>query len=1729
MTVIENLSPKVPVIGPFKVKDIIPITFTYNDMEDVKIEVDGVELVYDRDYEVREQSVVLKVEVDGKVPVTVYRDTPIDQQAEFPQNNKFDSSKINAALDKLCMQNQEQQEELGRSVKVPIEIKDFNGTLPVPIAGKTLRVTADGKGFEYSGYDPDVAVDVTKEQFEAAKAEAVKAATSATEAKASETTATTKANEASASATLAKKWATDTAVIENGLYSSKHYAEDAKATHNKALTDIAAAKKDATDTIAKDKSDADASLKKTLDDYLKQIKDQGTNSTGSVTAAGTSALNSIVQTTEVEKNNAVEDIRKASASIKAADTEAARVAIAGYQDTGVAAVKRAETDALQAVSERADAETEAALDEIDEERDKVLNSISVLQTTTEANVATMLENAKEELNNTKDELEEAFDIKSEATLAEAIGYTETCRQYADVATASARWGNISGNIVDQQDLKTTLATKGDGLVYEDGLLYLTSGGQIVSEGIQVSAGGGGGGGMVTSITLTNMLDKDELYVAAGNPAPVSFKYENSENLQATVQFRINNTVKYTTRINHGQTLTTDLAPYLDAGYNYVQVRVTDLNNATKSIIYVINTISLSISSTFDAQTIYTAPIPFRYTPVGDVEKTIHFELDGEEFYTETTTASNRQLSKVITMEHGVHNLRVWATAEVQGIAVQSNILAYEVMYAAGSSTLIASEFSRTDYVEGETVNIPLTIYNPRQLTTETKVYVNDELVSSLVATRAKFTWSKVMTVTGPVEIKVVAGDSTRIFNIVVEESDLKVEAVTENLELYLSAVGRNNNDANKTEWKYNNIACNLTGFNYVTNGWINNALKISNGARVEIPLKIFKNDFRTNGKVIEIEFATSNVQDFDSIVASCMSGNRGFQVSAQRAVFKSEQETIEARFKEDEHIRLGFVVEARSANRLIYTYLNGVISGIAQYPTDDDFSQINPVNIVLGSDTCDLDVYCIRVYDSALTHYNMLDNYIADRYDIAEKLKLYTANNIYDNYGNVLYNKILNQLPIMTFTGELPSAKGDKKKIIVEYENDADSTRNFRMENVTLDIQGTSSQYYPKKNYKISKLPEAYSLRPGAPAEKVFTLKADYMESSHAHNTGLARFINDLYTTKTPAQEENDKVRNTIDGFPIAIYYRATEDATPSYFGVYNFNNDKESPNVLGFTEGCESWEFANNTSARCLFLSKDFANEDDVLTDFEARYPADYDNYTYLQDLMTWVVDCQGNPAKFKAECEQHFNLDFLLTYYIISEFFGMVDSRAKNMFLSKYQDGKWYCHFYDMDTALGLNNEGVNDFDFNIEYHDTIGTENVFNGETSGLWNLVEQAYSAEIETLYNELRNSGRLTYDKVMSYLYNDQIAQICEAQYNSDADFKYISPLVEDGIATYLYTAQGSRADHMKWWLAGRFNYMDSKYTASAYKSDYMTLRLYTPTTWSEVAPSATINVTPYADQYVKIRYGSYDVATRAKHGELTPIVPPDITFNDTETILYGASQITSVGDLAPLYAGTIDVSYATKLTELKIGHGGSYQNTNLKNLTLGNNTLLQKLDIRNCPSLTGSLDMSGCTGIKEVKATGTSLTSIKLPEAGAVARLELPDTITNLTIKNQNNIEEFVCGNNISTLILENTNLDTKQLFESNPVTKVRLIGVDWTLEDFSILDYIYTLVGSDEQGNNVEHGVIAGKVRISNVKESICNEYRDRFVGLEFIVDNYADEDYIYTDFGEAITTDKGEALLYT
>lgn len=444
-----------------------------------------------------------------------------------------------------------------------------------------------------------------------------------------------------------------------------------------------------------------------------------------------------------------------------------------------------------------------------------------------------------------------------------------------------------------------------------------------------------------------------------------------------------------------------------------------------------------------------------------------------------------------------------------------------------------------------------------------------------------------------------------------------------------------------------------------------------------------------------------------------------------------------------------------------------------------------------------------------------------------------------------------------------------------------------------------------------------------------------------------------------------------------------------------------------------------------------------------------------------------------------------------------------------------------YDMDTAIGINNEGALVFSYNLEDIDqTEGGADVYNGQQSVLWKNIRAAFGPELQAMYQQLRSTGALSYN-LTEQMFEEHQDKWPEAVFNEDAFYKYIQPLIDDNNASYLSMAQGSKEEQRKWWLYNRFRYIDSKYNAGDALTDVITLRGYAKN---------NIMITPYADVYASVKYGSYLVQTRAARNQAYELVCPLDNVNDTEIYIYSASQLKSVGDLSGLMVGYADFTNATKLQSLKLGEGGNYENGNLTELHLGNNVLLGTLDVRNCPALEQAVDISGCTNIEHVYFEGTAITSLTLPNGGILKTLHLPGTITNLTIRNQTAISDFQItdASNITTLRLENvsTAVNSKSMVMALAAnSRVRLIGFYWTAADAdeidAILDKLDTMRGLDEQGNNVATAQVSGEIHTTNLTGAQIAEFSARYPYINVTADHTTSNLYYYNY--------DGTSLLYT
>lgn len=1307
------------------------------------------------------------------------------------------------------------------------------------------------------------------------------------------------------------------------------------------------------------------------------------------------------------------------------------------------------------------------------------------------------------------------------------------------------------------------------------LHFYDSEGNDVYEPVHIE-GGGGGGSSSSTVKLTNQNGTNTFTVADGSTVPLMFDFSSTESDIPTgdgnCQITVNGVVKATFGISQGLN-TVDVSKYLASGSNTVRITCTDIYGNYKSLIYKVSVIEMYITSTFDANVPYNGDITYKYTPYGSIEKIVHILVDGNEVESIKGSTSGRQFTYIITaLTHGIHTLDVYATATLNEQTMESKHLVYEVMCTeeGNTSAMISSVYDVTNVSEGTQVSIPYIVLDPAKLSTDVTLDIytivdGEEAIYStqtITVDRTRQHWNTRRYPVGTVYFRIAYGQIKKVHQIEVVESSVNVEPETNDLELSLNSEGRSNGESNPAVWTSGDYTTEFSGFNWIMNGWLtdetgDSCLRLNGDAKAEIQFKPFDNDIRTHGKTLEIEFAIRNANNRKATVINCLSGGIGFEINADTAYIRSEQSEVNCKYKDETKVKLAFVVEARSEYRQLSIYLNGILSDVVQYPDSDNFQQKEPVNIVIGSPECGVDIYNIRSYSTALNASAITNNYIADIKDVIEKTEAYERNDIYDEYGNLSFENAKTKNSVMVIVGELSQSKGDKKKVRVKYYDIDDPSIDYIEDDVTLDVQGTSSQYYARKNWKLKYGTNHYIDKTHLPA-KVICIKVDYAESTGTHNTQNAVFVETLYSEKIPPQDVDPKCRTTIYGKPILLFHQKDENSEPTFYAKANYNYDKGAEHVFGFTSDydVECWEFCNNTSDACNFLAEIPENWGD---DFEARYPEDCTDITRFKQMHDWVVSTRRDTAtgaaldatfvdqdgteyttdtaeyrlaKFKKEFEEHFDMHYALIYYVYTFFALMVDQRAKNMFLTYWASkNKWYAYFYDNDTCFGINNEGQLVFDYYHEDTDKLNGANVYNGQNSVLWCNFRDAFQDKIKETYQNLRNNGYITYDKLVERFITNGSDKWSESIYNEDSDFKYIAMLRTAGDATNLSQVRGSGEEHFRYMVENRLNYCDSKWYASDYANDYISLRIYTPEEWTAVEPNAAITITPFSDMYAGVRYKANGSLLQERVQSGIPVTfGSDITetFNDTETAIYGAHQVSSIGDLAPLYCGSINVSNADKLMELKVGDGTEgYANTNLIELSVGQKKFLRNIDVQNCPNFSSTLDLSGCPNIEEVYAKGSGITGIDLPEGGILKKIQLPATITNFTIKRQIYVDEvtFEGYDKIKTLWVEGCpTIDSFDILSKSPnVERLRITNVKLNYDTAEEMIELASrpIRGIDENGTNVETMWIDGTCHIKTLTGSEYAAIKAAFPYLTITYDHITSYCYFYNY--------DGSELLYT
>lgn len=882
--------------------------------------------------------------------------------------------------------------------------------------------------------------------------------------------------------------------------------------------------------------------------------------------------------------------------------------------------------------------------------------------------------------------------------------------------------------------------------------------------------GQAGGGTIEegyNITLQSAIDRI-FATLEGDTIELKFRYSSIDqdglNDGPGIGTLIVNDVKKTTIAVAQKLQTFDITKYLVLGDNDVQLVVENSDGKQKTLTYSISVINLSLTTNFKSMDIYTSDTSFAFVIIGSGTKTLHYLMDGNELYNEEITSTNKLAYsyKIPMQTAGAHLFTCYATMETNNMSIQSNTLTLGMMYVTDEmvDTHILSTFQQTESTQGEIITIPYMVYNPFLETTNVKLeIINPDnsiyFTKEIIVNQTTQNWVIQDYPAGQIIFRITASsdsgtDAIKEFHMTIHESTFNLSVIKDNLALEFTANGRSNAEKNPAQWNYNDIDASFERFVWSgADGWVESdagetVLRFLPKDKMVIPFYPFATDKRSNGYTMEFELSSHNVNDYDSVIVSCVNEGRGFVIKSQSIIFKSEQsKEIVMMFKEDERVRITVVVEPQTLNRFIYMYVNGIICAVEQYPENDNFKQSTPQPITIGSDTCGLDLYKMRFYNRNLTMSEQLNNYICDRSTNGERLEIEERNHIYDISGNLTIGSLPKSIPYLVMQcEELPQYKGDKKKNkSVYFVDNLHPERNFTATGCQFNVQGTSSAVYPIKNFKVSfkkgitysngDTAKGFPIEDGDLLAATLCLKADYASSEHANNTVLVDYYDTLVRDifKTPPQKTNDKIRTGIKGVPIVVFWENTETGEVKFQGMYNMNNDKSNENVFGFDSELyphlESWEFSNNTSDRTLFKKSEFEEtyvdaETGTVTpawmaDFEARYPdldEPYSDYTQFKRVADWIVSTDRRQAtdealsapvtyggttynndteeyrldKFKYEIDDYLIKDDFIFYYIFTEVFLMIDSRAKNMFFTTFDGTHWFLLPYDFDTANGM-----------------------------------------------------------------------------------------------------------------------------------------------------------------------------------------------------------------------------------------------------------------------------------------------------------------------------------------------------------------------------------------------------------------------------------------------------------
>ena len=687
---------------------------------------------------------------------------------------------------------------------------------------------------------------------------------------------------------------------------------------------------------------------------------------------------------------------------------------------------------------------------------------------------------------------------------------------------------------------------------------------------------------------------------------------------ATGRYQIINGLENTTILN-GNTLTFDVKNYIQTGSNRVRVSAKGaITGETSNLIFQVTQTTMYLTA---ANFTWYKPVvegsTYRLGGMyigGSIPKTLKIHITGNgydkqhdinigttistniPYYVQYDPNSAQGVWDFPTTGTGVYHFDIWLDAE----GLESDHLHYDMLCIAkddvnNAKYVIVNEVSDKAMNGTDSKLFSYALYNNGATTSDVSISVvvddteviHDDLSDAKTGIAIDYVANVEYEteISGLPVIATITSGNTKTVAMTLDNS--AAYPPISGAQFYLNASSRNNTQPNREaivndstlEGATKEYGATWTNISFIDgmDGWTvdpygRKCLLIPATSKVEIDYAPFVG---AQTKSIELAMRVMNAADYNEDVVTAYAADAlgkfvGLKIKPTNIVLHSnllntddKNQSYNIKDEEFVHILITIVKDYKAIGNLAQIYVNGVKKCSFEWTGGDSFA--NNGKLIIGSETADICVYKIRVYDSPFEWMSVAQNFISCLPDAESKKAVYNKMISVTDNANIDYDTVVKN-GYNYFTVELPAGKSIPSKLndteidgsilTVNIKDNPSATINGVYEDVTTEGQGTTAMTYFRWN-----------LRWKTDVIRI-TAKKNVASSMHSHKMGATSLFNDLNIAIIGENEANGRV--AVYQYPAYGFQKILVDSASNRYvyepiGLYTIGPDKGDKPTFGF------------------------------------------------------------------------------------------------------------------------------------------------------------------------------------------------------------------------------------------------------------------------------------------------------------------------------------------------------------------------------------------------------------------------------------------------------------------------------------------------------------------------------------------------------------------------------------